>query len=277
MAVVNNKGNDREKVTYKWGNTGPNYWQREDKTALQSCMRKSDKGNYELILKIQNLDDEGKFIKNEDGTFDNGYFNFTSTEIARVRYQLEQMFPTNDINAGVIGGIIVNHISAQSNNGSQFEIVSEEDGVYMYISYVQSGEVVNEYRHLLSNDQNLLFYDENGEEAKDVINMDVISIKELFSSAYALVSGLIDSVFEANGFGINGRSESKTGGKITGGLNRKVRSTLGSKRVADISEDDDSDEVEAPARKTVKKTVSSNLTKASNMKALLDDDDEEDE
>jgi hypothetical protein len=277
MAVVknNSSNNDREKVNYKWGNSGPNYWQRENKTALLASMRKSDKNFYELVLKIQSLDDDGKFVKNEDGTYDNGYFNFSAAEVARVRYQLEQMFPTTNMDEGTIGGIIVNHISAQSNNGSQFEIVAEEDGVFMYISYVQNAEVTAEYKHLLSNDQTLRFYDENGEESEEIINMDIVSIKELFSSAYALVSGLVDSVFEANNFNINGKTESKTGGKVAGGLNRKVRSTLGSKRTESISEDDE-DDVEVAPKKTTRKP-SSSLTRASNMKSLLNDDDEEDD
>jgi len=279
MAVTNNKnstGKEREKITYTWGNSGPNFWQRENGTVLQSSLRKSDNNNYELILKIQSLDEDGKFIKNEDGTYANGYFNFSAFEVARVSYQLEQMFPSDDMDSGSIGGLIINHISSKSNNGSQFEIVAEEDGVFVYIAYVQNGEIVAEYKHQLSNDQTLRFYNEKGEEAEETINMDIISIKELFSSAYALVSGLVDSAFEANGMSVNGRSESRSGGKVSGGLNRKVRSTLGSKRAESISEDDDDgDEVLAtkkPARK-----ASSTLTKASNMKSLLDDDEEEDE
>jgi len=276
MAVVNRNVNEREKVTYNWGSSGPNFWQRENGTVLQTSMRKSDKNNYELILKIQSLDEDGKFIKNEDGTYNNGYFNFSVAEVARVRYQLEQMFPTHDMDAGSIGGIIVNHISSKTNNGSQFEIVAEEDGVFMYIAYVQEGKVVDEFKHQLSNDQSLRFYNEEGEEAEEIVNMDIISIKELFSSAYALVSGLVDSVFEANGFSINSRVESKTGGKVTGGLNRKVRSTLGSKRAESISEDDETEETPAPTKKPYKK-ASSNLTKASNMKTLLEDEDEEED
>lgn len=277
MAVVNksSNNNDREKVNYKWGNGGPSYWDRENGTALLASLRKSDKNFYELVLKIQSLDNDGKFVKNEDGTFDNGYFNFSAVEVARVAHQLEQMFPSHDMDAGTIGGIIINHISAQSNNGSQFEIVAEEEGVFVYITYVQSGEVTVEYKHQLSNDQTLRFYDENGESAEEAINMDIVSIKMLFNSAYALVSGLVDSAFEVNGMSINGRTESKTGGKVSGGLTRKVRSTLGSKRAENISEDDEDEEEVIPKKSTRK--PSSNLTKASNMRALLDDDDEEDD
>jgi len=277
MAVVkNNSNNDREKITYKWGNSGPNYWQRENGTVLLASLRKSDKNFYELVLKIQTLDNDSKFVKNEDGTYDNGYFNFSAVEVAKICHQLEQMFPTHDMDAGTIGGIIVNHISAQSNNGSQFEIVAEEDGVFVYITYVQNAEVTAEYKHQLSNDQTMRFYDENGEESEEVINMDIVSIKQLFNSAYAMVNGLVDSAFEVNGFNINGKSESKSGGKVSGGLNRKVRSTLGSKRTENISEDDDEDDEDvAPAKKTTRKP-SSSLTRASNMKALLDEDDEED-
>jgi len=273
MAVVNNKNNDREKVTYKWGNSGPNYWQRENGTTLLASLRKSDKNFYELVLKIQTLDDEGKFVKNEDGTFDNGYFNFSAVEVARVSHQLEQMFPTHDMDAGTIGGIIVNHISAQSNNGSQFEIVAEEDGIFVYITYVQNAAPVAEYKHQLSNDQTMRFYNEDGEETEEIVNIDIISIKQLFSSAYAVVSGLVDSAFEVNGFTINGKTESKSGGKVAGGLSRKVRSSLGSKRTEEISEDDDDEET--PVKKTSKRP-SSNLTKASNMKSLLEDDEEDD-
>jgi len=280
MAVVNkgskSNNNEREKITYKWGNSGPNYWQRENKTVLLAALRKSDKNFYELVLKIQTLDDDGKFVKNEDGTFDNGYFNFSALEVSKVKYQLEQMFPTNDMDAGTIGGIIINHISAQSNNGSQFEIVAEEDGVSVYITYVQNAEVTAEYKHVLSNDQTLRFYNDEGVESEDVVNMDIVAIKELFNTAYGMVSGLVDSVFEVNGFTINGRSgEAKSGGKVAGGLKRSVRSTLGSKRAEAISEDDE-DEEEVTPRKTGRKP-SSSLTKASNMKALLDDDDEEDD
>ena len=275
MAVTKNGGNtDREKINYTWGNSGPNYWQRENKTALLASLRESDKNNYELILKIQTLDENGKFVKNEDGTYDNGYFNLSALEVARVSYQLEQMFPTSDMDSGIIGGIIVNHISAQTNNGSQFEIVAEEDGVYVYISYVQNAQITAEYRHLLSNDQTIRFYNENGEESEDVINMDIISFKQLFSSAYALVSGLVDSAFEINGI-FGNKSESKTGGRVAGGLNRKVRSTLGSKRAENISEDDE-EETSAPVTKSTRKP-SSNIVKSSNMKALLEDDDEEDD
>jgi len=268
----NRNNNDREKVTYAWGNSGPNYWQKENGTVLQSSLRKAGKSNnYELILKIQLLDDEGKFMKNEEGNYANGYFNFSANEIARVRFQLEQMFPAEDMDTGSIGGIIINHISSQTNNGSQFEIVAEEEGVFVYISYVQNGEIVDEYKHLLSNDQTLRYYNAEGEEAEENVNMDIVCMKQLFESAYALVSGLVDSAFEANGFSINGRTESKSGGKVTGGLNRKVRSTLGAKRAETISEDD---EEEATPKKTTKR-ASSNLTKASNMKALLEDDEED--
>jgi len=275
MAVVknNNSNSDREKTTYKWGNSGPNFWDKDNGTVLQASMRKSDKNFYELVLKIQTLDNDSKFVKNEDGTYDNGYFNFSAVEIARISHQLEQMFPSHDMDAGTIGGIIINHISAQSNTGSQFEIVAEDDGVHMYISYVQNGEITAEYKHLLSNDQTLRFYDAEGNPSEEVINMDIISIKQLFNSAYALVSGLVDSVFEANNFSINGKTESKSGGKVNGGLNRKVRSTLGSKRTESISEDDD--EEETPKKST--RRPSSSLTKASNMKSLLEDDDEEDD
>jgi len=280
MAVTNRSNNDnqKEKVTYKWGNSGPSFWQKDNNTVLQTSLRKSDKNNsYELILKIQTLDSDGKFVKSEDGNYDNGYINLSANEIAKIAYQLEDMFPTGDMDAGTIGGIIINHISAQTNNGSQLEIVSEEDGVYVYISYVQNASVTAEYKHLLSNDQTLKFYNADGEEAEEVINMDIVAFKRLFNSAYAVVSGLVDSTFECNGFSINGRSESKTGGKVAGGMNRKVRSTLGSKKAEMVSEDDDEEVDEAPAAKKTVGRKSSIARSASNMKSLLEDDDEEDD
>jgi hypothetical protein len=276
MAVSRSNDSQKERITYKWGNSGPNYWQKDNNTVLQSSIRKSEKNVYELILKIQTLDDDGKFVKNEDGTYDNGYFNFSANEIARISYQLEQMFPTNDMDNGTIGGIIVNHISAQTNNGSQFEIVSEEDGVYLYISYVTNAEVTAEYKHLLSNDQALRFYNSDGDEEEETINMDLVSIKALFNSAYALISGLVDSVFETNGFSINGRSESKTGGKVNGGMQRRISSTLGSKKAQAVSEDDE-DEDNSSNSKSNRKPVSKIAKLATNLKNLLDDDDEEDD
>jgi hypothetical protein len=281
MAVATNRGNDnqRDKINWKWGNSGPNFWQRDNKTLLQAALRKADTyNNYELILKIQALDDNGKFVKNEEGNYENGYFNLSYNEIAKVAYQLEQMFPTGNMDAGNIGGIIINHISSQSNSGSQLEIVSEEEGVFIYISYVTSGKVVSEYKHLLSNDQSLKFYNEEGEEAEEVVNMDIISLKTLFNSAYALVSGLVDSAFECNGISINGRSESRSGGHIAGGVKRQIRSTLGSKRAESVSEDDDAEDAAPVAKKTVGRKPASSIAKsASNMKSLLEDDEEEED
>lgn len=274
MAIKNNKSNnEREKISYKWGNSGPSFWQEE--TVLQTNLRKSEKGNYELILKIQNLDENRKFIKNEDDTYDNGYINLTAYEIAKVNYQLEQMFPMNNLDNGTIGGIIINHISSQTNNGSQLEIVAEDEGIFVYITYVVGGEVSSEYRHQLSNDQDMRFYNANGKEDEKKVNLDLIAFKQLFTSAYALVSGLVDSAFEVNGISTNGRGESKSGGKITGGLNRKVRSTLGAKRAEEISEDDE-DEAPVASKKTNKKTTSK-ITKSANMKSLLEEDEDEEE
>jgi len=272
--MAENTKQNAEKITYNWGKTGPNYWQTKNGTVMQAFLRKSDKGMYELCIRIQNLDEDGKFIKKEDGTFDNGLFNFSAMEVAKVSYQLEQMFPSSGFDNGTIGGIVVNHISPKTNNGAQFEIVNEEEGTFIYITYAQNGEAIAQYAHLLSNDQKIEFFNGNGEDCTEMINMDIISFKALFTASYPLVCGIIDSVFECNNMNINNKSEAKTGGKITGGIKRNVRPTLGSKRVENISEDEE-DEAPVTKRTTGIRKASSNLAKSSNMKALLSEDDDD--
>jgi hypothetical protein len=281
---------ESNKPSFKYGRSTTVFWQHGE-TMLSLGIRKNTDKNYnDILVRINNLDEDGKFIKNEDGNYDGGYFPVSPNEALKIYYILEKMYPTNGEPADdAPTGVILNHISKENNTGSQLELTLEENGLYLTIMYVTDGEATEEntWYHLLDNDQTVDYYDDSGEIAKETINLDIYAIKEIFRSAYGIASGLTEAMIECAGGGSG--SGSKTGGIIK---NRPDRKTIGKASKESLNDEDeevddsDDEEVEEkPAKKTIKKVKGSSSSSKSkkkpvtghNLQKLLVDDDAEDD
>lgn len=272
------KQNTREKAEYKYGKSSLNFW--NDGTMCRLSMRKASTENKsfpEAVISIYPLDENRKMIKNDDGKFDNGYFNMNFNDLVKFAYAVNRTInPTKKEN---FSGAICAHISSENNTGSQLEFVVCDDGFQLSILYVEEGEVVNTYDHVFKNDQTLKFYNEEGEEDSKTVNVDVLGFLAALNSMMAETGGITSSLIECWG-------GSGSGKKFDGKL--KEKRTIGgsslSKRVADLDEDeddeDDSDveeeeEEEVEEKPAKKKVKGSKTSTAKSMKAMLEEDDED--
>lgn len=261
------KGNNESKTpaSFTYANAGTKFWGEE--TLLTFSTRKNDdRGNIEMCVKINRLDEDKKFVKNEDGKPDCGFFSLSGIEIAKVCAGLDAMMKEE------ITGFSINHISPDTNTGSQLDITSEDDGIVVSIYLVEDGVASDEnyYYHVIGKDQQLDVYtDEKLEETEKLnLNIELLELSQLFNGAFALISGLGEAVAQVSGKG-GSSSSKKTGGKMT---TKPKRETIKNAISDDDDEDDETDEEEAKPAK--KKTTKKKKMTSSNMKKLLDDDED---
>lgn len=261
--------NNKNNASYKYSNSSVSLW--SDETLLSISARKNEETSYvDLTVKINRLDEDRKFIKLEDGKYDVGFFSMTPNEAMKVAYGIKALMN------GEISGVIINHISKDTNSGVQFEITSEDDGIYAAILFVEDGEATEEssYFHPLDNDQIINVYNNEGEVENISVNLGLLAILNVFESAYPLVGGLGEAVASlTSGQSSSGRS--KNGGI----LKSKPRRTVGSKDALDDEDDveendtetDDEEEIKPAKKKKAKKKP----LNGKNLKKLLEDDDDE--
>jgi hypothetical protein len=283
MAKVAGSGDKKEsnsKIVY--GNHYVSFW-NSGKSVLQVGVYKQINTDTErefpyVSLKVQLIDEDNKFIKNEEGKYVNGYFSLSEFEFISLYYQFQNMVKVinGDDSAEIddIHSCMITHID-EDKNGSILIIFRQDDEYYIGIEMVVDGEVTDGYYHPLSGTSSYEIYymDENDDEKSTYIDANFIKFKSLMDTIFATAYGIGAGVAECTRGGSRGNSSSKSGG--LGGIKRKNRTSLSNRNKEMLQEEDDEDEEED--EKPKKKTVSKKKTvKKSNMAELLEEDDDED-
>lgn len=283
---ANNNDKQREEVKYKYSSSSTNFWSKDKSSMLKVATRKATVGAEnrksfaELSLNIYPLDENGKMIKNEDDKYESSYFILNFNDLVKLVYALKSVvFPTKKT---TYLGAIINHISKETNSGSQLEIALTDDGFVLTILYITEGEITDTFEHPLSNDQIIRYYDENGEEGETTANLDIISLYYLLESAIGII-GIGGSLVECWGGSSLGKSTS--GGKLNS--RRTIGASSINAKLQDMEdeddedtsseESDDSDEEEtpeAPKKKVISSSKSSKPKNAKSMKEILEEDDD---
>jgi predicted transport protein len=228
--------NKNQDVINKYSNSGYvsfNYKQ----SCLKSGIKRYD-NTLSLFISITNLTEDNKFVKNEDGKFDSGFFNLNLNELAQLNYYLEKMtYNESTIDPNEITGLAFEHTNKDKDNGesngsgSILEVYRDESGIInISISYYSNNEIDREYNFKLSGDTVTTVYTLSNQDGVDEkINIEELKFKQLISSSFSMIS-LGIALFEVRNTVTRSTNNSTSSTSSTAkSLINKKRNTLSSK------------------------------------------------
>lgn len=230
----------------------------------------------DLMIKIEERDENGKMIRKEDGTVNQGLIILNKSLVYKVMKGLEQIIYDPDNNSGLA---IKNMYDKELGNGVMLELFAEDDGFYIKIINLEGGEETESWVCEISGETEIAMYDGEGNIRKDIIDTGLTKLYELFIAAY-------HSMTIGNMVATSVRSyfNKKKDDSSDIPLSRK-RPTVGKAISDEDVEEGEDDEEDAPAPKKVLKSSKKTATKkkasgkapVKSLKQMLEEDDDEDE
>ena len=233
-------------------------------TALRLGYRKQkDKGYIDLTININELDEDGKFLKDDEDNNVGMFIALNQFAVSGLIYDLEQMLQGKQYMCSIP------MISKETGEGIQLDIQLNSDGTAaMFLGKVKDGEIEEDFQFNFFRmvEKELIPEKEDEESVVVTVNIDLFNFYHKMVAAHAVVNNMIPEFGRSSGFGGSGRG---------GGVTRR-RSSVASAVNDDVEDDEDEDDA-PPARssktsgnkKKVQKVNKNNIGK------ILDDEDEE--
>lgn len=247
--------NTKEEVTYRYSRDFGRFW--NDTTLLRVGVRQSSTDYMDGFISINNLDSEKKFIKKDEKNYEAASITISSAEGAMCAHNLQEIMNGN------ITGLIISHIRKDDNTGVRMDIISEEDGINLYIYRIVAGEVEETFSHNLSNNVTSTFYNSDGEEQEELLNIDLIKLKNYFN-----IIGNVDVYKGMIGLVAGSNSGRNYGGSIKESSTSAIKkpSILNLKRSTEKNDSKESEKVQIKNK---------HILSQDELRAALEDDDED--
>jgi len=291
--------NEKEKDSISYANNnGFKLW--SDESLLSISLKKNNTRDIITpIIKITNLDENKKFVKDSEGKIDQGYFNLSIYDIQQMLYYLNYIIDSSttysilEIVDSVINkfaetnnlkpidievpssyrGLTLIHDKKEENDEStstpQLEIIQQEDGIYIWIEYIKDNNIETEWHFKLDSTVQVSLYDEEGNIEKISLNSFLFLFRDYLNGMIALITtgnNLTDfSSYKKSSGAVN---SNKVGSAIMSGSND---SNLGATKKLDKAMDKSS--IKERLRNSVNKALAENEDSESNE----NEDSEEDE
>lgn len=195
FSFTNNTGGEQTR-TYQYTKSGMKLRDKQRNRELTLRLRYEPQyKNFDLVLTIYNLTNDGSFARNEEGKIDSGYFPLSMREVSTFSYFL------NMIREQKITGINFNHINKTTNSGSLLEVLYVDGVIVIYVNYIVNGEREQEWSFQLDYIINFDIYDNNGDITPLPVNTAFEEFASLIQAAPGIMSlgrSLFDFRFSSN-------------------------------------------------------------------------------